>query len=163
MNASIILPACALLIVVSGSAAAEGGCPAGMIPYQGTNTMSCGPMPSSGEGSAPSGPSWASRWGAIARDTAAGVMSAVDSRDSKRRARSDAIADCKARGGEKCKVVLTYRNQCVATVYGRTGAEHISARDESSAIQLGMKACTARGDDDCRVYYQACSLPVRIR
>ncbi|WP_442965311.1 DUF4189 domain-containing protein [Pseudomonas sp. CGJS7] len=92
-----------------GTASAEGGCPAGMIPYQGISTMSCGPMPSDGYGTAASGPIWASRWGAIARDKAVGIMSAVDSRDSKRRARADAIADCKSRGGGKCKVILTYR------------------------------------------------------
>ncbi|MGO1069697.1 DUF4189 domain-containing protein [Lysobacter sp. CA199] len=111
----------------------------------------------------PSGPQWASRWGAIAADAGNGVMGAVDSRDSKRAASKEAIAECKARGGNKCKVALTYHNQCAVTINGSTGANSVGAASVERATEIGMEMCRERGDNDCRVYYQACSMPVRIR
>ncbi|MGO1070844.1 DUF4189 domain-containing protein [Lysobacter sp. CA199] len=108
-------------------------------------------------------PVWDSRWGAIAMDPDNRTMGAVDSRESKRLARRDAVSECKARGGNKCKVTFTYQDQCVVTIQGRTGANHGHAPEIAPAAQLGMNACMKRGDDDCHVYYEACSLPVRVR
>ncbi|MEH6414567.1 DUF4189 domain-containing protein [Pseudomonas sp. CGJS7] len=159
----LALLACASLTSVANKVNAEGGCPAGMIPYQGTNTMSCGPMSSNGYDTTPSGPYWVSQWGAIAGDKASLVVGAVDSRDSKRRARADAISECETRGGSKCKVIFTYRNQCVAMVKAKTRAINVSEVDVDQAIRVGMKECRGWNDGECSVYYQACSPPVRIR
>ncbi|WP_425493983.1 DUF4189 domain-containing protein [Lysobacter gummosus] len=134
-----------------------------MIPYQGTNTQSCGPIPSTAGGVAPSGPQWSSRWGAIASDATTGVLGAVDRRENKRAASKDAVSECKSRGGDKCKVEFTYRDQCVVTIAGDTGSNHGHAESVELATQLGMDACAKRGDTNCHVYYQACSLPVRVR
>lgn len=164
MNFAIRILLAVLLLVYLDSARAEGGCPPGMIPYRaGADASSCGPMPSNGAASIPTGPMWATRWGAIAVDPSSGVMGAVDSRDSKRAASKDAIAECKARGGNKCKVRLSYHNQCAATVQGRTGANDAGAASVERAVEIGMELCRARGDTDCHVYYQACSMPVRVR
>ncbi|MGO1070843.1 DUF4189 domain-containing protein [Lysobacter sp. CA199] len=162
MNSTVFWLTGALTTGVVGSASAEGGCPAGMIPYQGTNTMSCGPMPSASQGTIAGGPRWASRWGAIATDANAGIMGAVNSRESKRRARGDAVSECKSRGGVKCKVTFTYHDQCVVTVLGSQGANHGHAPSIEHAEQLGMNACRAQGDSDCHVYYTACSLSERV-
>jgi hypothetical protein len=163
MNIKLSTAIVATLLCVVGTVHAEGGCPPGMIPYQGTNTQSCGPIPNSGEQAAPTGPKWASRWGAIASDPSTGIMGAVDGRENKREASKDAVSECKSRGGDKCKVSLTYHDQCVVTIVGDTGSNHGHAESIELATQLGMNACAKRGDTDCHIYYQACSLPVRVR
>jgi hypothetical protein len=164
MKQIILLIATALTVFPTYETHAEGGCPPGMIPYNSAaagsaaSMASCGPIPSQR-------PSvhWESRWGAIASDEANGIMGAVDSRATKRKAGKDALSECQARGGKQCKVTLSYTNQCVVTVQGNTGATDAHAASIESATQLGMESCRKRGDSDCNVYYKACSLPVQVR
>lgn len=163
MNTNVITAVVAVVLAATGAAYAEGGCPPGMIPYQGTNTQSCGPIPSSGGQTTPTGPKWASRWGAIAQDATTGIVGAVADRESKRQAKKDAIAECKSRGGSNCKLELEYTNQCVAIIQGSTASNFPHAASPEQAIALGMDACKKRGDTHCHVYYKACSLPVQVR
>jgi hypothetical protein len=158
----------ALIVGVSlfliSAAYAESGCPPGMIPYRaGTDPNACGPIPTVSGPTMPTGPQWASRWGAIASDASKGVMGAVDSRSSKREASRLAITECKTRGGLDCKVRFTYHNQCVVTVQGSSGATNSGAATIEEATNIGMRSCAEHGDTDCDIYYKACSLPVRVR
>lgn len=163
MNIKVVIAIAGTLLVSAGTAHAEGGCPPGMIPYQGTNTQSCGPIPSSGGQVTPTGPKWASRWGAIAQDKNSGVLGAVANRENKRTAQKDAVAECASRGGVNCKVDLAYTNQCVVTIQGSTAINNARAPSIERATQIGMEACEGRGDTDCHIYYKACSLPVQVR
>jgi hypothetical protein len=161
MNARHLLAS--LLLAACTPAFAEGGCPAGMIPHQGTSVGSCAPIPTGVQGNDDLGPQWASRWGALAADPKNGVMGAVTDIESKRAAQKAAIQECLTRGGKKCKIEMVYRNQCVVTVEGSTASNHARAETVERAQQNGMDACKKRGDSDCHVYYQGCSLPVRVR
>lgn len=165
MKQVILLIATALTVFPTCEARAEGGCPPGQMPYTATppegsaaSLASCGPIPSRG-------PSiqWESRWGAIASDEANGITGAVDSRKGKRRANKGALSECQARGGKECKVMLSYHDQCVVIIQGNAGAAYTHAASIEYATQLGMEACRKRDDSDCHVYYEACSLPVRVR
>ncbi|MBX9401729.1 DUF4189 domain-containing protein [Lysobacter sp. BMK333-48F3] len=161
LNVLISLTTIALCV---GQVRAEGGCPAGMIPAQGTNISSCMPISSSGEEAAPSlGPRWAPSWGATAQDPESGVMGAVADKPNKRSAKQGAVADCLSRGGVKCKVQGVYSNQCIVTVQGGGFENDVYAESIERATQQGMDACRKKGRSNCRVYYQACSLPIKIR
>lgn len=153
----------AILLMSASATQAEGGCPPGMIPYQGTSTQSCGPIPNSGTSMAKPASDWLTRWGAIASDGSKGVMGAADSRTSKKQAERDAISECKSRGGVTCSIQLSYYNQCVVTIQGNRTASNTRAATIEEATSIGMQTCTSQGNSDCNVYYKACSLPVRSR
>lgn len=165
MKQIILLIATALTALPIWAAHAEGGCPPGQIPYTATpaagsaaSMASCGPIPNQR-----SSIQWESRWGAIASDPHTGIVGAVDRRKSKRDATKDAVSECKSRGGDQCKVEFTYRDQCVVTIAGDTWANNGYGESIEVATQFGMNACEKRGDTNCHIYYQACSLPVRVR
>ncbi|MGO1071103.1 DUF4189 domain-containing protein [Lysobacter sp. CA199] len=163
MNAKFISGIILALLITTGSAHAEGGCPQGFYPQNSPSVKSCIPFPSTGGGTVQTGPKWSSRWGAIAQDKTSGVVGAVANRNNKRQAKKDALAECKARGGSDCRSELEYINQCVAIIQGLTGSNFSHAETVEQAIDLGTSACKKRGDTDCHIYYKACSLPVQVR
>lgn len=105
---------------------AEGRCPPGQYPVGSSQgVLGCAPIPGGGSGaSAPAAPvpsgKWEKRWGAIAGDVSANARGAVratgvsESRKSKAEAQSVALEQCRGAGGQKCAVMFTYNNQCVA-------------------------------------------------
>lgn len=113
---------------------AEGGCPAGMTPYQGTNGTSCGQIPVS---AIPGRPSRSGRiaWGAIAGDAGRVVAGAAVERPRKHDAEKGAIAACQARGGGRCVIEVTYADQCVVTIRRATGTQHVRAVSIDSATE----------------------------
>ncbi|WP_226467170.1 DUF4189 domain-containing protein [Luteimonas panaciterrae] len=145
---------------------AQTNCPRGMKPYRtgsdndGSGVAVCGPIRE--QAPEPVQPYWATRWGAIATDGPAGAFGAAEGMSSKRKAKKAAFASCKQTGGQSCKVDLTYSNQCAVTVVG--GKTHLSqgAATVEEATDIGLRRCR-EVDDDCRVYYAACSLPELIR
>ncbi|MGO1001831.1 DUF4189 domain-containing protein [Lysobacter sp. CA196] len=162
MKTSLIV----LSIVLFGMhdhAAAEGGCPAGMIPYSGTSTSSCGPIPSGPSGSWLPTAKWKNRWGAVAGDDARGVIGAVTDLPSKREAKQAAIDNCRSRGGVDCTLTVAYVNQCVVIVASTTRYAAVHAESAEIAAEMGMKSCEKKKDGECRLYYAGCSLPVRVR
>ncbi|MGO1001312.1 DUF4189 domain-containing protein [Lysobacter sp. CA196] len=150
-------------VVAAGAAWAEGGCPPGMIPYSAASPNACAPIPS---GPAPRGaarPRWASQWGALAFDAAAGIMGAASDTGSKREARRVALENCRARGGRACKVEMSYRDSCVVVVAGDRQSDTTTASSAERAAEIGLGACEARKDRRCELYYAECSFPVRER
>lgn len=153
-------------MIFSAHANAQAACPPGMVPYGGgTDLSSCGPDESEQQAQQPMAPqpSWARTWGAIATDSVKGVVGAVTGLSSKSAARRAAMADCQAKGGAPCKFEVAYDNQCAALVVGSNGYDVGVDRTLEKVIQVGMKTCTDAKDTNCRVYYSACSLPVRIQ
>lgn len=144
-------------------AQAEGGCPPGMVPYSAASPNACAPMPSGPAPRGAAGPRWASQWGALAVDAAAGIMGVASDIRSKREARRIALEDCRARGGRACKVEFSYRDSCVVVVAGDRQSDTTTASSAERAAEIGLGACEARRDRRCELYYAECSFPVRVR
>ncbi|HEV7123136.1 MAG TPA: DUF4189 domain-containing protein [Rhodanobacter sp.] len=154
---------------------AEGGCPPGYYPYPSSAVQGqpapqgCAPIPGyNNQQQAPtqphrSPPQWANQWGAVATDGPAGILGATTNSLSQSEAERIAIADCQTKGGQNCKVDVSYGNQCAAVVVGSMGYAVNPGINLKEAIQKGMKTCSEGGATNCLIYYSACSLPVRIR
>lgn len=159
----------ALFLATAGIVHAEGGCPAGMIPYSGNDPSSCGPIPPGYYGNSfqgvrqdPLPPEWSSRWGAIATYAPAGVLGASNDFPSKEAAERQALIDCQNKGGLSCKIEVAYDNECAAVVVGDQGYVVTSNPFEDAAIKAGIDTCGGI-KRHCHSYYSACSRPVRIR
>jgi len=158
------------LLLFSGISHAEGGCPAGMIPYSGNDINSCGPVPANYYGNSQQGQQktqsparWLRRWGAIATDEPKGILGAVTGLPSEGDAQQAAIAECKAKGGSPCKFEQAYDNECISLVVDPKGYTINTGATADAANQLAMKTCGAGGRAGCSVYYTACSMPVQIQ
>lgn len=155
---------------VAGSAYAEGGCPAGMIPHRGTDITSCGPIPpgyygSSGDVNAPP-PSkpivWADRWGAIAFSDINNSVGVSTDMASENAAQQAAIAECISAGGERCSTEMTYHNQCGVIAWGDRYANAAGAPTLEEASDMAMKTC-GRKTENCKVVYSNCTSAQRIQ
>ena len=159
-----------LLLLAADITHAENGCPPGLIPASGTNINSCVPIPpgyyNNQQQVQPQPPMqpqrWADQWGAIAADSANGILGTATSMTSRSIAENAAYADCKSKGGEACTIQLSYGNQCAVVVVGDQGYNATQGATSESAKQAGMKVCN-EADSHCHVYYSDCSLPVRIQ
>lgn len=159
------------LLMLPGAVWAEGRCPPGQYPIGDQNVGGCAPIPGAGQTVAP-GPTgeWETRWGAIAEDSAAvepgaNVSTGVAaSQKSKRAAESLAIDRCMQGGGKKCRIRMTYHNQCVALAdpvgVRVSGAITTASRAESVDIAKAnaLSQCEGIPGQKCEVYYSACSM-----
>lgn len=110
---------------------------------------------------APLGPEWETRWGAIA--LGGGGFGAANDVDSRRKAEKLALKECRdTGGGERCKISITYYNQCAASATGLSVAATYSAPEKSEAEHNALKDCNSR-DQNCEVFYSACSYPARVQ
>lgn len=163
MNART-LTALALLflaaVVFSSESRAEGGCPDGFFPIGGGNGgwQGCAPM---GNGPAEPAEEWETRWGSIA--TGQGLFGASQGVHSKSQAEKIALRQCQESGGKggKCKVKITYHDQCAALAWGDGGAIAFRSPDRSDAESSAVAACSQH-TTDCQLYYSACSYPERV-
>lgn len=158
--------ALAAMAFVSSDAFAEGNCPDGYYPIGGGNGgwQGCAPIPGNGSSNGPQnpGPQWATRWGAIATDGARSSLGGAEKHSSKRRAQKAAVAACKQNGGVKCKVLLTYYNQCGVLAWGSELAQAYSAETTEQATEGAIRVCS-KNTSNCKVFYTGCSYPERVR
>lgn len=151
------------LIVVSGCgvASAQTACPQGVA----AGSAQCGPSPmiESVSSNAPPTPQvrWGDSWGGMASDVENGISGIVTDLASKRQAKRAAIQECKARGGVKCTIAMTYKNQCLVVVDG-AGSYFVSSSTIERAARLALEDCTQGGGLSCHVYYSGCSLAKRV-
>lgn len=155
-------------LFASATAFAEEGCPPGLFPNtSGAAGGGCVPFQANAGaagGGKPSAPSvrWGpSRWGAIAIDqTNSGVGTAADM-PSKRKAKEAAMLDCQAKGGNGCKISITYSNQCAVIAWGDN---HASVRGRTTLREAEMVAIADCEEftDNCRVYYSDCTYAERV-
>jgi hypothetical protein len=117
---------------------------------------------SQSQGSQPPPVRWADQWGAIVTDDSKGLVGFSTNVASRAQAEQLALADCRAKGGNDCRVEAAYINQCAAMIVGDKHHGSASAATIDQAISLGIKACANGGDTNCHVYYTGCSLPQRI-
>ena len=143
---------------LSGAANAQ-GCPAGIpsagnpgcIPPDRTNS----PYYQNGSTQPSASGRWETRWGAFVLDqkTGLGISSGMS---SKRAALSAATADCRAKGGTRCKVELVYSNQCGVLIEGDRGYNTAAADTVEQATSIGMRTCE-NADANCKLYFSECS------
>lgn len=117
------------------------------------------PAYDSGTGSPITSPShvkWNDSWGAVAVDEESGSAGMVVQRSSKKQAEADSLNQCAERGGQDCKVIGVYRNQCVAVAWGSTGYALLSGPDEDDIRDGAMERCK-RNSINCKVVYAECS------
>ena len=154
----------------SGVSHDEGGsCPAGYYPIGGGAASGCAPIPNyggDGGGSDQHVPQvrWAKTWGAVAVDKSTATVGAVVGKMTKRLAQKSAVMECQVRGGGAgcSNVAVTYRNQCAAMAWGLETYVTAHAETIELASNLAMSGCREVAED-CRIYYSACSEPVRIQ
>lgn len=157
-----------VFIAVTFPAWAEGNCPDGYFPIGGGNAgwQGCAPMDSGSTNTQITppdpGPYWQTRWGAIAADGSTGTFGVSNDVASKRVAEKNAKAMCKSKGGRKCKLQSTFYNQCGALAWGDTHYSSFRAPDIDDAKKSAVEHCE-KTTTNCRVYYSACSYPVRVR
>jgi len=101
---------------------------------------------------------WVKTWGAIAPSPKGGVLGTAVGADSKAEAERLALADCKNKGGQSCKVQIAYHNQCGVMIIGDKFLGTARAETIDKASALGIKNCQV-SDTNCRVYYSACTEP----
>jgi len=151
------------LFLMAGKGQAQTACPPGMIPY---GTGVCGYDPNQQQQptqlQSPPSVQWQDRWGAIATDIANKSVGTSTNRLSKKSAEEMAVIDCQSKGGTNCEIEIAYRNGCTALAAGDTGHNAKASPTTEGAMGSAMKVCSA-ADNNCRVYYTACSLPERIQ
>jgi len=159
-----------LLLMVAGllwNGLAQAQCPPGMYAFQfaPNQPSSCAPIPGNGNQQTPQqpAPQWERRWGAVAIDSPKAVMGVAVDKRSKREASLAAASDCERQGGADCEIEAAYDNQCVAVITSNDSHNTPIALTVDQAVAIGMKTCRDAGRSNCRVYYSACSLPVRTR
>lgn len=154
-----------LLFSFSTMAHAEGGCPDGMRPLQQPGQggpQGCAPLPNSQQrGPNLPIPNWANRWGAIAADKDAPALGTSENVRSEDMAKSIAIANCQAQGGEKCILMTSYKNMCVSLSVGDSMLAHSRQITLALANEDSLRECS-RIDDNCEVIYSGCSQAERI-
>lgn len=157
------------LLGLSSSAYAEGGCPNGMTPVNNGQNWTCIPGGNDAptqQQAAPSPPRptghWVKTWGAIAPSPKGGILGTAVGADSKREAERLALADCKKKGGQSCKVELAYHNQCAVMTLGDKFLGTANAETVKRATEIGIAGCQ-KTDTNCRVYYSACTEPYFVK
>jgi len=159
------------LLFVSYEVHAEGGsCPPGYYPIGGQGTMGCAPMPGNNNSpqqqlQTPQRPAeiWQDRYGAIAIDDPRGVLGAATGMSTPRSARQAALIDCQNKGGGDCWVSTPFRNGCAAVIASMAPSYVVADDTAEKASARGMSTCQRSGNQNCRVYYTACSPPVRVQ
>lgn len=162
-------PSSSLLILLFFTPFSALSCPPGEWLQQGVGWQMCVPIPGAQGNTSPAEraePAWADRWGAIAVDrvpTGSVGFGAATAMKRKSQAERAAINACRAKGGKKCEVMITYHNQCASLVWGDQGFSTSGAASEEEAARRGMSKCTLANDTNCEIFYSGCSLPERVQ
>ena len=150
-----------LLMALAASPAALGqtACPSGVAP----GSPQCGPDSGTSRG-APPPPrptgEWVKTWGAVAA-TGNGDVGVSSGYRTKSQAEQGAINSCEGLGSGKCKVSMTYFNQCVAgAADDKGGGSLFSAESIELASKLAMAQCEKNTGNRCRVTLSKCTDPI---
>lgn len=152
------------LLALGGVAHAEGGCPQGQTPRLYGDVWGCAPGGTDApiQEQQPAAPQptgeWKTMWGSIATDGPKGILGSASNMANEHLAESTALAECRKKGGNPCKVETTYSNQCSALVTGDKVFVVRLGSSEQDAANLGMQKCASE-DTNCRVYFSSCSKP----
>lgn len=144
---------------------AEGPCPPGqrMVGQQsvpGAVFPICQAIPGYGDSQPQPRVAWASRYGAIATDAVTRSGAASVDEESESKAEQMALMECARDGSQDCKIVMSYRDQCVAAATSTERAGYARAPALQTAEANAIAKC---GEASCKVLYSACSLAVRLQ
>lgn len=108
---------------------------------------------------------WRSTWGALAFDNGTGFVGTATGERSRRVAEATAMRKCKAMGGDRCRITLSYANQCAAMAYppGPAGGKQLSqynAASREEAEEGAIRECATLNNEACEVTYSNCTEPV---
>ncbi|MBV6810831.1 DUF4189 domain-containing protein [Xanthomonas sp. NCPPB 3582] len=150
-----------LNLFLSGVAFGQTACPVGVAP----GSPQCGPDSGTSRGDIPDPPprptgEWLKTWGAIAGSNATGESGAVTGKLSRQEAERKAVQLCAEGGATDCKVDLSYKNQCAASVSSDKKSFLQGAESKDIAINLAMRDCKDHGGGECKVIYSGCSDPI---
>nr|WP_241094196.1 DUF4189 domain-containing protein [Xanthomonas bonasiae] len=138
-------------------AGAQTACPVGVAP----GSVQCLPdSESSSQSSRPTG-EWIKTWGAIASSSNGDVGSSTG-KFSEQEAEGNALKICANLGNSDCKIMFTYKNQCVAVVKaaaGRTGGKIVSGVSIGDAKSKALDQCKKSSGAECSVVGADCSKP----
>ena len=156
------------VLVVIGNVNAEGRCPTGQYPIGEQGGGGCAPFQRAGGAAREPEPAgqWHKTWGGgIASSNATADAGVASGRPSKESAEQMALADCSRRGASDCRVIFTYRNQCVAWLVpnsqgGASRAGLASAKEPAEARKLAQQSCVDTDGKSCQVAYEDCTKPV---
>ena len=163
-----LLSLLAFLCCVSGDAVA---CPPGYYPIVGNGLTTCGPRTgpewNQEAGSTPAQPAqpagaWHEMWGAVAV-TEDGRGFVVKDEPSRNVAELQAVKRCVDRGGvDRCRVLVTFSNQCLAIARKGEGLDYIGysrGPSEKVAEKLVLEGCRkgVAGTSECRVAWSGCT------
>lgn len=167
----VVLGLC--LLILPFVAFAEGGCPPGQYPIGGQGVVGCAPIPGAkpSGNAAPSG-RWETRWGAIAEDRSPSpgqslATGLAKSMPSKRAATNAALDRCRAKGGNKCEIRISYYNQCVALADPVSASGDMVGGVSTASRALGLEKVRAQALAECSsqnsgarcaLAYSACSM-----
>lgn len=163
----------AMLFCGTGMARAEGGtCPSGMYPIGGPG-QGCAPIPGyydNDNGAVEPAESipmvWEERWGAVVSEADGSGFGAIAGARSKDDAENEALQRCRSTvtsNQDKCRVRMSYRNQCVAYAWGGGYSGVARAIDKSTADSLALLTCAEGTKAECKVYYSDCSYAEAVR
>ncbi|WP_228740624.1 DUF4189 domain-containing protein, partial [Xanthomonas euvesicatoria] len=79
---------------------------------------------------------------------------------SRQEAEKKAVQLCAEGGATDCKVDLSYKNQCAASVSSDKKSFLQGAESKDVAINLAMRDCKDHGGGECKVIYSGCSDPI---
>ncbi|NUO74951.1 MAG: DUF4189 domain-containing protein [Lysobacter sp.] len=161
----------AYMAVSMGSAKAEQGCPDNFQPNPNwtQGQAQCIPGPPSGSSGSyqqlPE-PKWGKRWGAFASDPVTSKVGVSVGMKSKSKAEEEALAHCRSKGGQQCRPLLAYYNQCAAVAWGPDSSGtgeliSISAARKDVAEQAALKECS-KNSDACKIFFAECSYAERV-
>jgi hypothetical protein len=104
---------------------------------------------------------WADRWGAIAFDYTTSEMGTAESKNNQITAEQKAMSDCSSHGAQNCKIIVSYKNECVALAASNNRIGFTQSPKQKRAETIAVKQC---GDTiSCQIIYSACSFPIRIQ
>ncbi len=157
-----------LLLLVLGTAAAQGRCPPRMYETGSRDYIGCAPIPGynqsnsdSGEDSSSPIPTvWETRWGAIATEPNGGGFGAVHSFKSEVVAIQAAVEQCRLTASvskTKCEVKIAYHNQCAVYAWGAGHSVASHAVDIPTATEDALASCKNKSGSECKIYYSGCS------
>lgn len=103
---------------------------------------------------------WIDSWGAIAVDASSLKAGTTEGDRSESEARKVAMANCKQDGNAHCKVVLVFLNQCAALAAGELISYSRGPNKREAEVEALRNCGSAK---PCKVFYSACSYPVKIQ
>ena len=170
LNAKVIMGI--ILLTIGNSAYAEGGCPPGMMPVNGTVTEGCVPMSNSPLDMLPFMDGFVQpsehrdlAWGALAIDKQKLLVTQKEMKfigvshghESINEAKKAALDMCESDGSNNCEIVDTAMNLClVIAISPKANKLEYVFDPQQIAADMVMRKCSEKYDD-CIMTYSVCN------